>query len=314
MSMKNKVLILHFVYFQFYHFSLIFLEDVSIAILITAFLLILTLPLLSSGLVLLLLDLHFNTIFYEAAFGGDPVLFQHLFWFFGHPEVYILIIPSFSCITQLYCSLTSSLLFCDRSLAVSILSIAVLGSVVWSHHLYTVGLDTDTKLYFSSTTFLIAIPTSMKIIHYLLTVWGSNIGLSAASAILGLAFISLFTIGGSTGIILGNAIVDISLHDTYYVVGHFHFILSLSGILAVLAASIHYSGYIMGMSISYSTNTVLYTIVLLVGFTFTFIPLHCLGFNAMPRRIMDYSNLGSINYLATIGSTLTTISFILFII
>merc|ERR1711953_550768 len=200
----------------------------SWALLITAAMLLLTLPVLSGGLAMLLADLHSNTLFFDPVFGGDPVLYQHLFWFFGHPEVYILIIPAFGVISIIISGIAQKIIFGNQSMIFAMSCISLLGSVVWGHHMYTVGLETDTRAYFTGVTILISLPTGTKIFNWLSTYLGNPplLQLRTSSALFALLFLLMFTIGGSTGVILGNAAVDLGLHDAYYVVAHFHFVLS----------------------------------------------------------------------------------------
>merc|ERR1711877_74289 len=202
------------------------------ALLITAAMLLLTLPVLSGGLLMVLSDLQSNTLFFDPVFGGDPVLYQHLFWFFGHPEVYILIIPAFGII--------SIIIFGNQSMIFAMSCISLLGSVVWGHHMYTVGLETDTRAYFTGVTILISLPTGTKIFNWLSTYLGNPplLQLRVSSALFALLFLLMFTVGGSTGVILGNAAVDLALHDTYYVVAHFHFVLSLGAVIAIFSGVI----------------------------------------------------------------------------
>merc|ERR1712037_91788 len=199
------------------------------ALLITAAMLLLTLPVLSGALLMVFADLHSNTLFFDPVFGGDPVLYQHLFWFFGHPEVYILIIPAFGIISIIISSSYQKMIFGNQSMIFAMSCISLLGTVVWGHHMYTVGLETDTRAYFTGVTILISLPTGTKIFNWLSSYLGNPnlLQLRTSSALFALLFLLMFTVGGSTGVILGNAAVDLALHDTYYVVAHFHFVLSL---------------------------------------------------------------------------------------
>merc|ERR1712210_364387 len=208
------------------------------ALLITAAMLLLTLPILSGALVMVLADLHSNTLFFDPIFGGDPVLYQHLFWFFGHPEVYILIIPAFGIISIVISGIAQKIIFGNQSMIFAMSCISLLGTVVWGHHMYTVGFETDTRAYFTGVTILIALPTGTKIFNWLSTYLGNPPLSKSTSAFFGLLFLLMFTIGGSTGIILGNAAVDLGLHDTYYVVAHFHFVLSLGAVIAIFSGII----------------------------------------------------------------------------
>merc|ERR1712115_408707 len=210
------------------------------ALLITAGMLLLTLPVLSGGLLMVLSDLQSNTLFFDPVFGGDPVLYQHLFWFFGHPEVYILIIPAFGIISIIISGVLQKIIFGNQSMIFAMSCISLLGSVVWGHHMYTVGLETDTRAYFSGVTILISLPTGTKIFNWLSSYLGNPnlLQLRTSSALFALLFLLMFTSGGSTGVILGNAAVDLGLHDTYYVVAHFHFVLSLGAVIAIFSGII----------------------------------------------------------------------------
>merc|ERR1712007_104503 len=284
------------------------------ALLITAAMLLLVLPVLSGALLMVLADLHSNTLFFDPVFGGDPVLYQHLFWFFGHPEVYILIIPAFGVISIVISGVSQKIIFGNQSMIFAISCISLLGTVVWGHHMYTVGLETDTRAYFTGVTTLISLPTGTKIFNWLSTYLG-NLSLSkSTSGFFALLFLLMFTIGGSTGVILGNAAVDLALHDTYYVVAHFHFVLSLGAVIAIFSGIIFNGEKILGSKIllpSPSSTLSLYHFVLtLVGVLLTFSPMHFLGFNVMPRRIPDFpDSFHSWNFLSSIGSGITLLSF-----
>merc|ERR1712226_1749968 len=218
------------------------------ALLITAAMLLLTLPALSGALLMVLADLHSNTLFFDPVFGGDPILYQHLFWFFGHPEVYILIIPAFGVISIVISGVSQKIIFGNQSMIFAMSCISLLGSVVWGHHMYSVGLETDTRAYFSGVTILISLPTGTKIFNWLSTYLGnpSFLELKTSSSLFALLFLLMFTIGGSTGVILGNAGVDLALHDTYYVVAHFHFVLSLGAVIAIFSGVIFNGEKIFG--------------------------------------------------------------------
>merc|ERR1712061_958091 len=211
-----------------------------LAILITAAMLLLTLPVLSGALLMVLSDLHVNTLFFDPVLGGDPVLYQHLFWFFGHPEVYILIIPAFGIISVIISGTAEKIIFGNQSMIFAMSCISLLGSVVWGHHMYAVGLETDTRAYFTGVTILISLPTGTKIFNWLSTYLGNPplLQVRTSSALFALLFLLMFTSGGSTGVILGNAAVDLGLHDTYYVVAHFHFVLSLGAVIAIFSGII----------------------------------------------------------------------------
>merc|ERR1712061_926519 len=279
------------------------------ALLITAAMLLLTLPVLSGALLMVLADLHSNTLFFDSVFGGDPELYQHLFWFFGHAEVYILIIPAFGVISIVISVISQKMIF-------AMSCISLLGTVLWGHHMYTVGLETDTRAYFTGVTILISLPTGTKIFNWLSTYFGnlSLLHLKTSSALFSLLFLLMFTIGGSTGVILGNAAVDLALHDTYYVVAHFHFVLSLGAVIAI------FSGIIFNLEKKLASKSLLpsppcslslyHFVLTLVGILLTFSPMHFLGFNVMPRRIPDFpDSFHSWNFLSSIGSGITFLSF-----
>merc|ERR1712122_207433 len=254
------------------------------ALLITAAMLLLTLPVLSGALLMVLADLHSNTLFFDPVFGGDPVLYQHLFWFFGHPEVYILIIPAFGIISIIISGVSQKIIFGNQSMIFAMSCISLLGSLLWGHHMYTVGLETDTRAYFTGVTILISLPTGTKIFNWLSTYLGNLpfLQLRTSSALFGLLFLLMFTIGGSTGIILGNAAVDLALHDTYYVVAHFHFVLSLGAVIAIFSGVIFNGEKIVGskslLPSSSSCNSLYHLVLTLVGILLTFSPMHFLGF------------------------------------
>merc|ERR1712039_1041673 len=286
------------------------------AILITGGMLLLTLPVLSGALLMVLADLHSNTLFFDPIFGGDPVLYQHLFWFFGHPEVYILIIPAFGVISIIISSISQKIIFGNQSMILAMSCISLLGTVLWGHHMYTVGLETDTRAYFTGVTILISLPTGTKIFNWLSTYLGNPnlLQLRTSSALFALLFLLMFTSGSSTGVILGNAAVDLGLHDTYYVVAHFHFVLSLGAVIAIFSGVIFNGEKILGskslLPSPTSTLSLYHLLLTFVGVLLTFSPMHFLGFNVMPRRIPDFpDSFHSWNFLSSIGSGITVISF-----
>ena len=268
---------------------------------------------------MVLADLHSNTLFFDPIFGGDPIFYQHLFWFFGHPEVYILIIPAFGIISIIISGIAQKIIFGNQSMIFAMSCISLLGSVVWGHHMYTVGLETDTRAYFTGVTILISLPTGTKIFNWLSTYLGNLpfLQLKTSSAFFGLLFLLMFTIGGSTGIILGNAAVDLGLHDTYYVVAHFHFVLSLGAIITIFSGIIFNGEKIIGtknLLLSSSCTLSFYHLHLVfIGILLTFSPMHFLGFNVMPRRIPSFPDtFHSWNLLSSIGSGITFLSFGIF--
>ena len=286
------------------------------AFLITAFMLLLTLPILSGTLLLILGDLHSNTLIFDPIFGGDPIFYQHLFWFFGHPEVYILIIPAFGIISIIISGILQLIIFANQSMIFAMSSISLLGGLVWGHHMYTVGLESDTRAYFTGVTILISLPTGTKIFNWLFTYLSNPplLHLRITSVFLSHLFLLMFTIGGSTGIILGNAAVDLGLHDTYYVVAHFHFVLSLGAIIAIFSGIIFFGEKIVAtkyLLLSSSCTLSLYHLHLIfIGILLTFSPMHFLGFNVMPRRIPSFpDSFHSWNSLSSIGSGITFLSF-----